>query len=155
VEPPAPHRTDRQLLQLGFDAGSGVGGSLRIASRGERFESAYSIARLSDGARARVLMLFDYGIARALGAGFSWWAVGTVGFDAQELPALGFSPAIGARAGVEWALPRGWIVRSLHLSATGLLAVPPAVGDQRGGGRFFLTVATGLPIPGLKSDAAP
>ena len=147
----ASPRPSRQLLQLGFDSGTGLGGSLRIASRGDQRESAYSIVRLSGGERARVLMLFDYGIARPMGAGFTWWAVGTAGFDAQEVPALGFSPSVGARIGLEWSVPVGWFVRSLHLSVTGVLAVAPrqAFGDQSGGGRFFFTVATGLPIPGI------
>lgn len=144
-------RGARQLLQLGFAAGTGIGPSLRITSRAERIETAYVLERLRSADGARILMAYDAGASWPLQHRFTAWAVGTAGFDAQERPAIGFSPILGARGGLEWAPPRGWLVRSLHLSLTALYAVAPSggIGDQRAGFRVFATLATGLPVPGL------
>jgi hypothetical protein len=150
---PDPWVSKHQLLQLGFVAGTGVGPSLRITSRADRIETAYVLERLSSTDGARILMAYDAGASWPLRHRFTAWAVGTAGFDAQERPAIGFSPVLGGRAGIEWAPPGGWLVRSLHLSVSMLYAVAPSggIGDQRGGFRIFATLATGLPVPGLAS----
>jgi hypothetical protein len=140
----------RQLVQLGLAAGTGVGPSLRIASRADRVETAYVLERLSTASGARILMAYDFGATWPIEGRWTAWAVGAAGFDAQESPSLGFAPTLGARAGIEWAPPPGWFIRSVHLSVSGLATIAPAggVGASSSGARFFVTLATGLPIPG-------
>jgi len=147
--PPAPPAGTRRL-EAGVAAGPGVGFSLRASSRTGALTTAYSFDRIGRAGAARMFGLLGAGLSLAPAERVTVTALAVAGFDAEERPRLGLTPAAGARLGVEWALPRPLVVQALHLSLTAVadLTSLGVVGHHRGGGRAFLTLGLGLAAPG-------
>jgi hypothetical protein len=140
----APRRS-RDVFELGFAGGPGIGPSFRLASRRDGVVTSYSVERLSSSASARILTLLGVGLTRPLVERLVLEGGGVVGLDAQERPDVGLSPALGARVALEWMPRRRWAFGTLHLSLTGVFDLGDRVyGQQEGRVRVFATLATGL-----------
>ncbi len=135
------------LLELGLNAGSGLGGSLRLSSAEGRFTRSYGIERVADSSSARMLLLLGLGTRRTLLPRVEASGAAIFGFDAQERPRLGFAPSLGARLGLDWRPPAG-PVRSVQLSLTCTVGFArEAIGGQTGGPRVFATLSAGFRPP--------
>jgi len=149
--PPAPEAGPavRQLVELGYLAGTGFGPSLRVSSRRERLLVMYSFERVARPGEARLVGLLGVGLSHRLPNGWELVAVAMGGFDAIEEPAVTIAPALAARAGVEWR-PRRGRLDTIHLGVTGVvdLASGRAFGRDVPRTALFATFATGLRVRG-------
>jgi hypothetical protein len=137
--------SSRHAFGVGLVAGDGIGFSLRISTRGERFFRAYTAERLSSGGSSRFLTTLDLGVAHSPVPHWTAFAVGVVGVDAQDQPDAGFAPALGLRVGAEWTPPDGWPISSVYLSLSAIDDLGfRSYGYPTDGLRVFGTIGTGI-----------
>jgi hypothetical protein len=136
-------------LELGLDLGASLGGTLRFSSRGDRLLTSFSAGRMG-GDAAYLLSLLGVGAWLPLAAGLSTTGEVLGGVDGAERPSAGYLPALGLRAGLEWAPRRGWLARSLgfSISAVTTLGHGSTYGHHAQATRVFATLGVGLPMPG-------
>lgn len=133
----------RHAFGIGFVAGDGVGFSLRIATRGQRFMRAYTAERVSSASASRILTTLDLGLAHTPSPRWSAFVAGVVGFDAQDAPDAAFAPALGLRVGAEWAPPERWPVGSVFLTLAAIQDLEfRSYGFPTEGPRVYATVGT-------------
>lgn len=143
VEVIAP--ASRQLIELGYVAGTGFGPSLRVSSRWNRLVTSYSFERVERSGDARLLGLLGVGLARPVHDRVDAVVLALAGFDAVETPAVTVAPALGARAALEWRVRR-WRLETIQLGVTGVvdLSRGRAFGRDVPGTAFYATVGAGL-----------
>jgi hypothetical protein len=144
----AAHRRLYRSIEVGFAAGSGLGGSVRVSSRQGGTLVVFGLDRLGGGGAdgARTIGLIGAGIVQPLARGFSLDAVGLGGFDAVETPSTQLFPALGARVGVGWSRWRGPVDR-IHLSLTGIVDANRRRLSEPGGKAAYSTLAVGFGLP--------
>jgi hypothetical protein len=135
------------MLELGL-SGPGVGPSVRLTERRDRFFRAYGIERLESASSARILALLDLGVVVPIRERWAFVSTWIAGVDAQERPDLGLSGALGLRARVEWTPPARWHIPLVHFSIAGIRDFPRgAVGVQHPASRMVATLGASIAIP--------
>ena len=122
--------------------------ALQITLKQEGYQLTESLEWGGGAGVRRALGLVGGGIVRPLRPQWSWHVLGVGGFDAVNVGWTAFLPALGARAGLEWASPRPFL-HTIDLSVTALTDVTRAHdprGTAIGGGVLSVSLSAGLDL---------
>lgn len=126
--------------------------SLQVTMQQDGFQLTESLEWAGRSGARRTLGLVGGGIVRPLRPRWSAHVLGVGGFDAINVGWTAFLPAIGVRAGVEWATSRPF-AHSFDLSITALtdvMRVRDPRGASMGGGLLSVSLSAGVDVLGGK-----